>query len=110
MKLPDHSPARVAEQDKWGIHAAIHRDIACAITIQSEDYSTAAANLWLYIVGHLGVHGKLPSDLDDAYDKTVPFGDNESMPATADGTGSKTTLQASGGPASIRRSGPRRRT
>ncbi|MCY4566291.1 MAG: hypothetical protein OXE40_17615 [Gammaproteobacteria bacterium] len=47
--------------------------------------------------GHLAMHGKLLSDIDDVYDKLVLFGDNEWVQAAVNGTGSKPTLPAAGG-------------
>ena len=72
--------ATAAEQDKRGIYPAIHRDIAYAMASQSEDYAAAAEHLRKYVVGHIAVHGKLPADIDDVYDKMVLFGDNEWVP------------------------------
>ena len=60
--------AEAAAQDKRRIYPAIHRDIAYAMASQSEDYAPATEHLRQYVVGHIGVHGKLPSDLDDVYD------------------------------------------
>ena len=73
---------RAAEKDKRAIYPAIHRDIAYAMASQSEDYAPAAGHLRSYVVGHIGVDGSLPSDLDDVYDKMVLFGDNEWVPPT----------------------------
>ncbi|WP_420636209.1 M48 family metalloprotease [Candidatus Palauibacter sp.] len=72
--------AMAAAQDKRRIYPAIHRDIAYAVASQSEDYASAAGHLRKYVLGHIGVHGRLPSDIDDAYDKLVLFGDNEWVP------------------------------
>ena len=83
-----------AEQDKREIYPAIHRDIAYAIASQSDDHATAAKHLQRYVTGHIAKHGKLPSDIDDVYDKMVLFGDNEWVPAVASGADSKPTLQA----------------
>ena len=88
--------ATAASQDKRGLYPAIHRDIAYAMASQSEEYATAARHLRQYVTGHLAVHGKLPSDIDDVYDKMVLFGDNDWVPATASGRGSEPTLQAAG--------------
>ena len=89
--------AMAASQDKRGLYPAIHRDIAYAMASQSEDYATAAGHLRQYVTGHLAVHGRLPLDIDDVYDKMVLFGDNEWMPSTASRTGSEPTLQAAAG-------------
>ena len=64
---------------------------------QSEDYATASGHLRQPVAGHIGVHGKLPSDIDDVYDKMVLFGDNEWVPAVADQAGPEQTLQAASG-------------
>ena len=53
--------AAAAEQDRRRIYPAIHRDIAYAIASQSEDYASASERLRKYVVGHIGVHGSLPS-------------------------------------------------
>ena len=46
-------------------------------------------------MGHIAVHGGLPLDIDDVYDKMVLFGDNEWMPASAQKAGSAQTIQVS---------------
>ena len=74
--------ATASEQDKRGIYPAIHRDIAYAMASQSEDYAAATEHLRKYVDGHIAVHGGLPLDIDDVYDKMVLFGDNEWMPAS----------------------------
>ena len=89
--------ATAADQDRRGIYPAIHRDIAYAMASQSEDYATATGHLRQYVTGHIGVHGKLPSDIDDVYDKLVLFGDNEWVPAVADRAVPEQTLQAASG-------------
>ena len=86
-----------AEQDKRGIYPAIHRDIAYAMASQLQDYATASGHLRQYVTGHTAVHGKLPSDIDDVYDKMVLFGDNEWVPAVADRAGAEPTLQVASG-------------
>ena len=74
--------ATASEQDKRGIYPAIHRDIAYAMASQSEELCggrpsiSGSMSAW-----HLAVHGVLPLDIDDAYDKMVLFGDNEWVPA-----------------------------
>ena len=73
--------ATAAAQDKRGIYPAVHRDIAYAMASHSEDYAAAADHLRKYVDGYIAIHGKLPSDIDDVYDKMVLFGDNEWMPA-----------------------------
>ena len=73
--------ATAAEQDKRGIYPAVHRDIAYAMASHSEDYAAAADHLRKYVDGYIAIHGELPSDIDDVYDKMVLFGDNEWMPA-----------------------------
>ena len=87
--------ATASEQDKRGIYPAIHRDIAYAMASQSEDYAAATEHLRKYVDGHIAVHGRLPLDIDDVYDKMVLFGDNEWMPASAQKAGSAQTIQVS---------------
>ena len=87
--------ATASEQDKRGIYPAIHRDIAYAMASQSEDYAAATEHLRKYVDGHIAVHGGLPWDIDDVYDKMVLFGDNEWMPASAQKAGSAQTIQVS---------------
>ena len=89
--------ATAADQDKRGIYPAIHRDIAYAMASQSEDYAAAAGHLRKYVARHIAVHGKLPADIDDVYDKMVLFGDNEWVPEAAGDTGSAQTALASSG-------------
>ena len=84
--------ATASEQDKRGIYPAIHRDIAYAMASQSEDYAAATEHLRKYVDGHIAVHGGLPLDIDDVYDKMVLFGDNEWMPASAQKAGSAQTI------------------
>ena len=87
--------ATASEQDKRGIYPSIHRDIAYAMASQSEDYAAATEHLRKYVDGHIAVHGGLPLDIDDVYDKMVLFGDNEWMPASAQKAGSAQTIQVS---------------
>ena len=72
--------AMAAEQDKRRIYPAIHRDLAYAMASQPEKYPGAAEHLRTYVLGHIAVHGSLPPDIDDVYDKMVLFGDNEWVP------------------------------
>ena len=44
--------------------------------------ATAAEHLRKHVTGHLAVHGLLPPEIDDMYDKMVLFGDNEWVPPT----------------------------
>ena len=100
--------ANAAEQDKRAIYPAIYRDIAYAIASQSEDHATAAGHLRRYVTGHLAVHGKLPSDIDDVYDKLVLFGDNEWVAGAPKGPAPRQCYRRPVGSASTRRSGTRR--
>ena len=86
-----------AEQDKRRIYAAIHRDMAYAIASQSEAYAPAVEHLRQYVVGHIGVHGKLPSDIDDVYDKMVLFDDNEWVPTVPEKAASPEAMQVVSG-------------
>ena len=86
--------ATAADQDKRGIYPAVYRDIAYAIASHSEDYVAAADHLRKYVDGHITIHGRLPSDIDDVYDKMVLFGDNEWMPASpSQKAGSEQTMR-----------------
>ena len=71
--------------------------MAYAMASQSEDYAPAAEQLRQYVVGHIGVHCKLPSDIDDVYDKMVLFGDNEWVPTVPGKAASPQALQVASG-------------
>ena len=93
----DRLLAMAVEQDKRRLYPAVHRDLAYAIASQSEDNELASAHLRKYVTGHIGIHGSLPSDIDDVYDKLVLFGDNEWAPEVpAKPAPPQTTLTANG--------------
>ena len=67
--------ARAVESDHRKFYPAIHRDLAYLRAARREDYTAAAEGLKQYVLGHVEVHGVLPSDLDEVYDHLVLFGD-----------------------------------
>lgn len=67
--------ASAVEADQRGLYPAIHRDLAYFRAAEREDYTAAAEGLRQYVLGHVAVHGVLPSDLDEVYDHLVLFGD-----------------------------------
>ena len=93
----DSLPAVAAEQDKRRIYLAMHRDIAYAMASQSENYAAAAGHLRKYVVGHIAVHGSLPSDIDEVYDKMALCGDNEGVPSAPAKVTSPEGMHADGG-------------
>ena len=67
--------ANAIEADQRRLYPAIHRDLAYFRAAEREDYTAAAEGLRQYVLGHVAMHGVLPSDLDEVYDHLVLFGD-----------------------------------
>ncbi len=89
--------AMAAGQDKRRIYPAIHRDLAYAMASQPENYAAASEHLRAYVVGHIAVHGSLPPDIDDVYDKMVLFGDNEWVPPVSEKADTPQATQVASG-------------
>ena len=67
--------AMAVEADQRKLYPAIHRDLAYFRAATREDYTAGAEGLKQYVMGHIAVHGALPSDLEEVYDQLVLFGD-----------------------------------
>ena len=97
LAAADSLLAMATEQDKRRIYPAIHRDLAYAMASQPENYAAASEHLRAYVVGHIAVHGSLPPDIDDVYDKMVLFGDNEWVPPVSEKADPPQALQVASG-------------
>ena len=64
---------------------------------QPENYEAASEHLRAYVVGHIAVHGSLPPDIDDVYDKMVLFGDNEWVPPVSEKADTPQATQVASG-------------
>ena len=67
--------AKAVEFDHRKLYPAIYRDLAYFRAARPEDYAAAAESLKQYVLGHVEVHGVLPSDMDEVYDHLVLVGD-----------------------------------
>ena len=97
LAAADSLLAMAAEQDKRRIYPAIHRDLAYAMASRPENYAAASEHLRTYVVGHIAVHGSLPPDIDDVYDKMVLFGDNEWVPPVSEKADPQQAMQVASG-------------
>ena len=64
---------------------------------QPENYESASGHLRTYVLGHIAVHGSLPPDIDDVYDKMVLFGDNEWVPPVSEKADPPQAMQVASG-------------